>query len=172
MKRLNRNSLDHSMTAAVGPGRGSQRNWWRSVTSVSRLLSASALPCALLLITACGGDHDTGPRLVPSATGVWAGDAITQFGALRPITLTLQEAGQVLSGSCDIADASGVVYWTGTVAGSHVHPALSLTCSNPDPNSGGVARIDGTFLNANKIDAKLNGGAGWNLDTPITFLRQ
>jgi hypothetical protein len=132
----------------------------------------SLLLLAVLSIVACGGDNGTGPSTpppVPSATGTWLGNAVTDFGANRFITLALQENGQTVSGTCSVAvSLVDPPYWTCSVSGAHDHPSLDLTLTEP---TFAPLTITGTFTDANTYSATLSGTAGWT-NTPVTFMRQ
>jgi hypothetical protein len=130
----------------------------------------------VVLLAACGGAETTGPETTepettepetPSATGVWSGAMVTPFGAARTIAMSLQETGTEVSGSGDISDAVGDPYYSFTVTGTHVHPAIELSLSSP-----GFApvSVEGEFTDATTIAAALN-GSGW-ADTPVTLKRQ
>ena len=127
-----------------------------------------AYSIAVAFSAACGSGGATEPE-TPSVTGVWSGDMLTPPPANGPrsITLTLQETNTNVTGSGDIADATGVQYYTCTVSGTHGHPAITLTL-----NSAGFAPISltGSFTNTSTIEATLNGG-GW-VNTPVTLTRQ
>lgn len=133
-----------------------------------KVLYTCMLLAALGVTSACGGGDATEPR-TPSATGTWLGNAITDFGADRFITLSLEENGQTISGSAEITTALGEPpYYTGSVSGSHAHPDVSLVITAPEfaPLS-----LVGTFADANTVNVILSGTAGWT-NTPVTLRRQ
>ena len=137
----------------------------------AKLFCTSLLFIGMAVTIACGGGdggRGTGPQ-PPSASGTWLGNAVTDWGADRWMTLTLQETDQAISGSCAITVAIGEPpYWTGTVSGSHVHPDISLTITEP-----GFAPLSlvGSLANANTFNVTLSGTAGWT-NTQVTFRRQ
>ncbi len=133
-----------------------------------RFFYTAGLVVVLGVIAACGGDGGTGP-VPPSATGVWLGNAVTDVGVDRWMTLDLQESGDAISGSCEIRTAlTEPPYWSGTVAGTHDHPAISLQITEPGYNP---LTLVGEFQSKDRFQITLNGTAGWT-NTQVTFDRQ
>ncbi|HSE43962.1 MAG TPA: hypothetical protein VLA89_01390 [Gemmatimonadales bacterium] len=86
---------------------------------------------------------------------------------LRSLTLTLQETGSDITGTAQIADATGTPYWEGSITGTQNKAAVVLTATSV---GSGAFDLDGQFKDAGTITAHLNGG-GW-VDTPVTLKRQ
>ena len=132
-------------------------------------LKASILVAGFVVAWGCGGSDGGGPSVTPTAEGTWVAQTLTPppANAPRTITLTLHEMGQAVSGSCDIADGSGTLYWSGTVSGTHSHPTVSLQITAPGFEA---VLFSGSFNGSDQIVATLN-GSGW-VNTQATFGRQ
>jgi hypothetical protein len=112
---------------------------------------------ALCSAVACSTEPTApGVPVTPSATGVWQGTFVTDFGGTRLVRLDMQEASGALSGTGTIAAPPGPPYWFMTISGTHADPSISLTLTSSDPNSPGVDHLPGTFTDANTITTVLN----------------
>jgi hypothetical protein len=120
---------------------------------------------AVALAPACEY-REAGGGGTPPATGTWAGPTTIALGGTRIITLTLEEHGQDISGSCEIADKAGNSYWSGTVSGTHVHPDLSLVLT-----AAGFDRVSlsGSFEDSNTVRATIDGSG---FDSNLVVLKR
>jgi hypothetical protein len=112
---------------------------------------------ALCSTVACSTEPTApGAPVTPSATGVWQGTFVTDFGAARLVRLDMQESNGTISGTGTIALPSGPPYWFMTIAGTHADPGIVLTLTSSDPVNPGVMTWAGTFSDASTITTVLN----------------
>ena len=137
------------------------------------MLRQLLLTCSLAALLAAGTcDFTSGGPTLPiapiySLTGTWLGEATSEFGDVRHITLELRQSGANVDGSSRIAAVDGTVYFAGDVDGTHVDPDVSLVlrAEGYDPIT-----AKGRQDNKSTLALRLT-GSGWN-DTPVTLRKQ